>query len=232
MLDLPKDEKQEYVDMMQDSSDRLVSTINDYVDMALIVSGNLTAKNELVNVTKLIHEVENKFRKQCKAKNLTLNLLHTNNHNELIIQTDIVLLKKVLYHLMDNAVKFTNKGEISIGFSVKPMAIEFFVKDTGSGIEPDDKGQIFKIFVQGDTSICRTSEGSGLGLSIVNGILTLLGGEIYLDTVKDSGTTIFFTLPLENLNQPLPEKTILQGQKKTDEGLLDMKENIFCHRNN
>ena len=231
MMDLPPDEKQEFVDMMQDSGDRLVNTINDYVDMALIVSGNLEVNNELISVTKLIHEVANKFRKQCKAKNLTLNLLNSLNHNELTIHTDIVLLQKVLHHLMDNAVKFTHKGEISIGLSIKPSKVEFFVKDTGIGIAPEDKGQIFKIFVQGDASICRISEGSGLGLSIVNGILTLLGGEIHLDSAKESGTTIFFTIPNE-INPHLHEPTTIRGYKKTAEGLSVMKNILSYHGKN
>ena len=197
MIELPMQERQEFVDMMQDSSDRLVNTVNDYVDMALIVSGNLEINIERVYIIKLIDESVNKFRKQCNAKNLTLNILLPDDMNELYINTDPLLLQKVLNHLIDNAVKYTNKGEITLGFILKQAFIEFFIKDTGIGIEPEAKEQIFNIFVQGDASISRTSEGSGLGLSIIKGIVTVLGGEISLDSVKGEGTSVLFTLPLE-----------------------------------
>ena len=197
MIELPMQDRQEFVDMMQDSSDRLVNTVNDYVDMALIVSGNLEINIERVYIIKLIDEAVNKFRKQCNAKNLNFNISLPDDMHELNINTDPILLQKVLNHLIDNAVKYTHKGEITLGFILKPAFIEFFIKDTGIGIEPEAKEQIFNIFVQGDASISRTSEGSGLGLSIIKGIVTVLGGEISLDSVKGEGTSVLFTLPLE-----------------------------------
>ena len=197
MIELPMEERQEFVDMMQDSSDRLVNTVNDYVDMALIVSGNLEINIEPVYIIKMIDEAVNKFRKHCNAKNLELLISLPDDMNELRINTDQILLQKVLNHLIDNAVKYTHKGEITLGFILKPDFIEFFIKDTGIGIDPESKEQIFNIFVQGDASISRTTEGSGLGLSIIKGIVTILGGEISLDSVKGEGTTVIFTLPLE-----------------------------------
>ena len=197
MIELPMEERQEFVDMMQDSSDRLVNTVNDYVDMALIVSGNLEINIEPVYIIKMIDEAVNKFRKHGNAKNLELLISLPNDMNELRINTDPILLQKVLNHLIDNAVKYTHKGEITLGFILKPDFIEFFIKDTGIGIDPESKEQIFNIFVQGDASISRTTEGSGLGLSIIKGIVTILGGEISLDSVKGEGTTVIFTLPLE-----------------------------------
>ena len=193
---LPEEKKLEYVDLMHDSSNRLVNTINDYVDMALIGSGNVNVNYESVYVGNLLDEIKNKYYRQFKAKNLQICLLLPDDQDELTIQTDQVLLQKALVHLMGNAVKFTFEGNIDLGFSVKQDTIEFFVKDTGVGIDENIKELIFKIFMQGETSVSRTYEGSGLGLSIVSGIVNLLGGEIRFESVRGKGTTFIITLPL------------------------------------
>ncbi len=194
---LPEEKKLEYVDLMHDSSNRLVSTINDYVDMALIGSGNVNVNCSTVYVSNLLDEVKNKYYRQCKAKNLKLSLLLPEDHDELTILTDHTLLQKALFHLMDNATKFTIEGNITIGLSIEQDTIGIFVKDTGVGIDENAKELIFKIFMQGETSVNRTYEGSGLGLSIVNGIINLLCGEIRFESVRGQGTTFFIKLPLK-----------------------------------
>ncbi|NWJ50849.1 MAG: HAMP domain-containing histidine kinase [Bacteroidetes bacterium] len=195
-LELSTEEKQEYIDLMRSSSDRLVNTITNYVDIALIVSENVDLNYTDVHVIELINDLKNDYSKLCEAKNLSFELLLPENLKEFAIYTDLALLRKIMSHLLDNAIKFTKEGFISIGFSVKPSKIEFFIKDTGIGIEKEAQERIFEYFMQENVSTTRDFEGNELGLSITKGFLKILGGDIHLESIKDKGTTFFFSLPI------------------------------------
>jgi CheY-like chemotaxis protein len=109
--------------------------------------------------------------------------------------TDEIKIKQVLNNLIGNAVKFTNEGKIQFGYEVQRKFLEFFVKDTGIGIAPSDQRLIFDRFRQVEVGISRTYGGTGLGLSICRGLVKLLGGEIWLESSPDSGTSFFFSIP-------------------------------------
>ena len=194
--DLTTSEKVEFVEMMKASADRLVNTITDYVNISLINSDNLEVKFETVRVFPLLHEIEDKFLKQCEAKGLKFELLLPDYPPELSLKTDPVLLNTVILHFLANAIKFTNRGSITLGLEILPSAINFFVKDTGIGMDLESQKMIFDKFRQVDGSSTRTYEGSGLGLSICKGILNLLGGDISLESTPDTGTTFYFNLPV------------------------------------
>jgi len=98
--------------------------------------------------------------------------------------------------LLSNAVKFTLKGEISIGYYQEEHYLVFFVKDTGVGIGEEALPFVFDFFRQEDQSSVRIFEGSGLGLSIAKGLVKLLGGKIWLETKKGLGSTFFFSVPV------------------------------------
>ena len=113
------------------------------------------------------------------------------------MKSDLDLIKIIIHHLLDNAVKFTEKGEISAGFSIKEKSIEFFFKDNGFGIDREDQIQIFELFTQRHINESRVQQGSGLGLSIVKGVLDLLGGNIKVESTIGSGSTFYFSLPFK-----------------------------------
>jgi signal transduction histidine kinase len=186
-----------YVKMMNESSDRLIATITEYVDMALIVSGNLSVKKSPVNVSALLKEIQSIFEEKCQAKNLAFNLAIPLTAADCTIQTDEALLSKVLIHLMDNAVKFTNEGAVNVGFSSNAETVEIFVKDTGIGIETSAGHQVFDVFMQEDISGTRPFDGSGLGLSIVKGFAKYIGGQVKFESEKGKGTAFFLSLPIE-----------------------------------
>jgi len=118
----------------------------------------------------------------------------TNGHK---IITDESLLGKIFHQLIDNAVKFTTDGTISIGCEKKEDEIQFYVKDTGIGISPENKHRIFSNFEQEDFAISRKYEGTGIGLSIAKGLVELLGGKIWLDSQKGKGSTFYVSIPIE-----------------------------------
>ncbi len=196
MPDLSEEEKQEYLHLMEHSSDRLIKTITDYVDMSLITSGNVTYNCNPVDVLDFLSKVIDKFKSDCNAKGLRLNLLVPDDQLEIRIDSDILLLEKVFAQIVDNAVKFTFEGDITLGFVTSNQTIEFFVKDTGIGIAEDARDLIFEQFMQEDITATRAFDGSGLGLSIIKGILKLIGASFRLESVKGEGTSFYFSLPV------------------------------------
>ena len=106
-------------------------------------------------------------------------------------------MRKILSHLIDNAIKFTGQGMVSFGFEVKGGMLEFFVRDTGQGMDQETQARIYDLFMQENVSITRGHEGSGLGLSIIRGFLKILGGVIRLESAKGEGAAFFFSLPFE-----------------------------------
>jgi CheY-like chemotaxis protein len=98
---------------------------------------------------------------------------------------------------LSNAIKFTGKGNITIGGELKQNALELFVKDTGIGVSEDYQERVFDVFMQENVSDTRSYEGSGLGLSIAKGIAELLGGNIKMESIKDLGTTVSVSFPVE-----------------------------------
>lgn len=194
--EISSEEKRKYIGMLNESCDRLVNTITSYMDISLIVSGNQKVNRSNLDIRNLMHEQFDYFQNKCSAKNLELILQVPDNHSNFIMKTDKELLRKILSHLTDNAIKFTTSGHVIIGYDFKDAELELFVKDTGKGIDEEAKERIFDRFMQENISNTRGYEGSGLGLSITKGFVDLLGGRIHLESEKDQGTALFITLPI------------------------------------
>jgi len=113
------------------------------------------------------------------------------------ILTDEDLLTKIFHQLIDNAVKFTSHGTITIGHKKHKNEYHFFVKDTGIGISEEYKSRIFGNFEQEDFATTRKYEGTGTGLSIAKGFIELLGGKMWLESEKGKGSIFYFSIPTE-----------------------------------
>ena len=194
---LTLEEKQRFNQFLKSSSDRLLSTITDYIDTSLIVTENVEVVRKPVRIGKLMNELQTRFENLCNAGNLTLNLLIPKDQGDFILTTDPVLLQKIISCLIDNAIKFTPHGSVTMGYSVKTAIVEFFVIDTGIGIASEAHERIFEPFMHEIIANTRRYEGSGLGLTITRGFLNLLGGKIRLESEKGKGSAFFFSLPIE-----------------------------------
>jgi signal transduction histidine kinase len=188
-------DKQEFLRILNYSSKRLMQTVTDYMDISLITSGNMDAKNAEFAPSTVINEIIKQFQPQIEEKKIDLIIDKPEPFDTLIINSDKEILKKILSHLVDNALKFTQKGSITIGISLKINQIEFYVKDTGIGISSENLSIIFDHFSQADTSSTRGHEGSGLGLAIIKGLVSIAGGEIKAESTKDKGSIFSFTIP-------------------------------------
>lgn len=190
---LSQSEKQEYWEILNRSSTRLMNTITSYMDISLIVSGNLEISKKPVDIPLVFQAIQADFHKACLDKSLEFNIKIPENPEQIALISDAELMVKALSYLVDNAIKFTEKGVIQVGLETINDTIGFYVKDTGKGIAEESKEIVFKQFMQEDISNTRAHEGSGLGLSIAKGIIQLLGGTIRLESKKGEGTSVFIT---------------------------------------
>jgi signal transduction histidine kinase len=195
--ELTDDEKSLYLSVLKSSSDRLLQTITDYMDMARIVSGTQEINSSQFSVIDLLEEIANSFREVCAGKNLSLHVVLPENHEESQLHCDRELISKTLQQLIGNAVKFTDEGEVTFGCRFSDGRCQFFVQDTGQGIGANKLEEIFNMFTQEDTALTRGYEGSGLGLAIAKGVVELLGGEIHAESEKGKGSVFSFTLPAD-----------------------------------
>jgi signal transduction histidine kinase len=211
-------EKAKYLSMLDESSNRLITTVTNFIDISQLQSKSQTVFKLTIIPENIIEEIVSIFKARNKKSGLTINYQTPINTYDIHLITDKELLHKILFHLVENAVKFTQEGNISIGFEREGTNLIFFIKDTGIGIENSKKELIFNEFAQGDSSSSRGYEGSGLGLSVAKGYVELLGGKIWLESELGKGSTFYFSLPLQSDENEIV--TIIQEKElKTTNGL-------------
>jgi len=214
---LSEDERQEYYQYLETSCNRLVQTVNDFMDISKIATGamEVTINNFLVD--ELLDELLYFTTQLCSKKDIKVNLILQQGNSGLYLNSDMELLRRALKHLLSNAEKFTQKGSISFGYKIEKNLPIFFVNDTGVGISKDKIPLMFNYFMQEDTSLTRGYEGSGLGLSITKGIITLLGGDIWVESEKNVGSTFYFTVPKLDSKSGTRKFTFTSWNKCKDE---------------
>jgi len=215
---LSEDEKQEYYKIMERSCKRLVQTVSDYVDISKLTTGSMEINQGQFLLNAFLDELLNYCQELCANKDIQVELDVPPDTNHLMIFSDIELLRKALIHLLNNAEKFTKKGRIVLGYSIKNELIEFFVSDTGKGISQDKVPVIFDSFMQEDISLTRNYEGSGLGLSIAKGIINLLGGKLWVESSSGMGSVFFFTIPNDLFKET--SKFVMEETKTINENNL------------
>lgn len=209
--DLGEEDKAEYLHIMNDSSERLISTVTNFMEISIISSGNQEINYAEFKPEFVLNDLAGHYKGICDRKKIVLSVSHPTDATVYKVYTDKELLYKVLRHLLDNAIKFTDDGgSIQLGFEVREGEFLFFVKDTGKGISEEGKQAIFKSFMQEDNSYTRGYEGCGLGLSISTGLVDLLGGSIWVESEKGKGSTFFFTIPIPQVKPQLEEAVITE----------------------
>ncbi|MDP2236938.1 MAG: ATP-binding protein [Bacteroidales bacterium] len=196
--ELSENEREEYSQIVYESSHVLLRLIEDIIDIAKIESGQMNINKSVFSVNELVSSTYrsfNEFRNKQNKSHIRFLIRTPENTGNLYIKTDAMRLQQILKNILDNAFKFTENGSVEIGFSASENNVKFYVKDTGPGIDPDKHELIFKRFRQLDYSSTKKYGGTGLGLSIVKGLLDLLEGEIHLESLPGKGSTFRFTIP-------------------------------------
>ncbi len=183
------EERKKFCNIIESSNKRLLSLINEVLDLSKIESGTLAFDYTPVKINDLYREIFMTHQLCAKQASLVLEL----PDEEVCINTDKNRLTQVISNLINNAVKFTPKGTITIGYRLIPDFVEFYVKDTGIGISKDKVDKIFNRFVKVD----NFAPGTGLGLSICKTIVERLGGDISVTSEEGVGSLFSFRIPVQ-----------------------------------
>ncbi len=193
--DLTAEQQEKYISIIEKSGIRLLNMINDLVDISKIESGQMEIVISKININEQIEYVHNFFRPEVDFKGIHLSISTGLNDQDAIIKTDREKVYAILINLVKNAIKFTNRGNIELGYVKSGKYLEFFVKDTGIGIALDHQQAIFNRFVQANIRNQQVRQGAGLGLSIAKAYVEMLGGTIRLVSEEGKGSVFYFTLP-------------------------------------
>ncbi|MFV0377713.1 MAG: PAS domain S-box protein [Mangrovibacterium sp.] len=201
---LAEDQKKEFSSIINNSSEDLLQIINDILDISKIETGQLHMFPTEFSVHKVVQELYSiACRQQEKMEKTVINIQYQLSPNDYFLLTDKARFMQVFNNLINNAIKFTNEGNVKFGISdVSPGQIRFFVSDTGIGIGQPLQERIFDRFRQVDDSLSHSHGGTGLGLSISKKLVEQMGGEISLESAPGKGTTFWFTIPLANMAEP------------------------------
>lgn len=198
--DLEPLEKLELTDAIAQNGKQLLNMIDNTIHLSKIETKTVVVHSNFAKINDLIRNVYNRYYvlvPDSKPVKLKLNLDVPNK--EFGFETDSLLLAESLSLLVDNAVKYTLKGEITFGYEmIRNEEVRFFVSDSGIGFSPEEYSHIFDRFYRIQNSINETTSGSGLGLPIVQHYVALLGGELEYETTVGKGTRFWFTLPFKN----------------------------------
>lgn len=200
LQDLSEDEKKDSLAMLFESSNRLLNTITNYMDISLITSGSLSVNKKDFAPSQMLKRLLNSFEPACLTRNLKLILDIPDRKENFVVKSDQEICQKILSHFLDNAIKFTETGSIHFGFDYKDDLLEFHVRDTGIGINTDSFNSIFDMFAKENRSTYKVSEGSGLGLSIAKGMSEAIGGKIRVESEWGVGSCFYLSIPAGNIN--------------------------------
>ncbi|MFY9150978.1 MAG: ATP-binding protein [Prolixibacteraceae bacterium] len=193
--DFEEEQKQEFIKTIVDSGNSLMVIINDIMDLSMMESKQLKIRPERFPLITVFEDLENEFRIRSESNKLDFIITLPADAENIFIEYDIYRLKQIFNNLIGNALKFTEKGSVEIGCSVKRSAIEFYVQDTGIGIPRAHHETIFERFRQVDITKARKYGGNGLGLAISKKLVENLGGEIRVKSEEGAGSTFYFTIP-------------------------------------
>jgi len=178
------------------NSDKLIGIITDVIELSQIQANQAKIKLNEIDVIQLIIKTVDGFRGIAKEKNIALIFNQNIPFNELYVQTDEGKLKKVLSHLMHNALKFTQAGSVEVTCAMQGRELQLAITDTGIGIAKETQDIIFEPFHQVESGISRNYGGNGIGLSLVKAYTELLDGNISLTSEINEGTTVNVFIPL------------------------------------
>lgn len=197
--DFDNEEKIEFLKLIQSNGNNLLLMINDIIDISKIEAGQIEIKINSIKVKNLLTEIHKEYKFKSKEKGLVFHLDSRNLNEEFTLETDEVKLKQIIYNILLNAFKFTEKGSIKIGFEVKDQFGIFSVIDTGIGIPEEFHELIFDRFRQVDNSLTRKYQGAGLGLAISKKFVEILGGQIWVESKSGIGSTFYFSIPMKTI---------------------------------
>jgi len=195
-----RNEKKLYANIVNKSGQRLLNTIHDIIEISKIMTSKIEINPIRVEMNDFVREHYKNFKPLMEEKGLIFNLVSALKEPFNIL-IDEIKLEVVLTKILDNAYKFTMEGRIDLCVQVQDEILIFKVIDTGIGIAPEKLSDVFQPFFQTDFGFNRRYEGAGLGLSISKAYVELLGGEIWIESDPEIGSTVCFSIPINRNEQ-------------------------------
>jgi signal transduction histidine kinase/ActR/RegA family two-component response regulator len=198
----PNNEQKEYILAATQSAKRLTKLLSDILDISKIDSLKIVVSEVGFNVRKIVDLIQETFALESSEKQITLKFVHDESIPRVLIG-DEARLRQILFNLVGNAIKFTEKGYILVESLLLPISksnmvqILFTIQDSGIGISDENIDKIFEPFMQAESSYTRRFQGAGLGLSIVWRLVKLMNGTISIDSAVGTGTTFYVSLPFK-----------------------------------
>lgn len=204
------EDQQQYIEIINQSSKRMLNLINDIVDISKIETGQTKLDYTYTPLNKVIEEQYHIHLQQAASQNIDLKAEASLTNELSTFSFDFDKVSQVLNNLINNAIKFTHTGSVQFGYRLKDKMVEIFVKDTGIGISTTMTNKIFDRFRQADTSPARKFGGSGLGLPISKALVEMHGGKIWVESQKGAGSTFTFSLPYKREKETtfIPTKVV------------------------
>jgi signal transduction histidine kinase/CheY-like chemotaxis protein len=214
------DEQDNYVIRVENASQNLLGIINDILDFSKIEAGKMSIENIPFKLTDVLTDIESMMLPKVNEKALGWQIRQNISVPEIVI-ADPLRLRQILLNLINNAIKFTNSGEITLFVDYivseeQKTCLKFSVKDTGIGMTEAQQKNVFASFIQADSSITRKYGGTGLGLAICKQLTDLMGGTIWLESQVDAGSIFYFTIAVS-----ISDQEALQHYNKKKESSLE-----------
>ena len=192
-----EERKYEFIEQIIQNGKNLLTIISDILDISKMESGTIKIHCIPMNVDHFISNNMEQFSFQAEAKKLKLKLTLPETNEKTFIFADTDRLSQIFNNLIGNAIKFTEKGQIEIGYHTDGKKVEFYVRDTGIGIPSQYHTKIFDRFRQIEDARSRMHGGNGLGLAISKNLVELMGGTIWVESEPGKGSVFYFTIPCE-----------------------------------
>ena len=203
---------------IQQSADHILNLLNNLLEYSSLEQGKLQIRNESFNLRQICDETAEMFRPIAKHKNLDF-VYEPDMEEDSFILSDRLKIKQILSNLISNGIKYTLEGSVRFKARTGRNLVVFDITDTGVGIPPDKLEDVFKPFVRIET-YNQFAEGSGYGMSVVKGLVDLLGGEIHIESEVGKGTHFEVRIPVGNVEKPIEEDGEVNSDKKKSLNIL------------
>lgn len=210
-------EQREFIETIQRCGESLLYIINDILDLSRIESGKMSISPHAFDVRVCLRDVVNLLKPKADARSINL-IVNINDSIPRYLITDSIRLKQILLNLVDNAIKFTEQGSVTVNVDCKTqqdsddIILYASIKDTGVGLSPEQQSRLFQKFVQGDASTTRRYGGTGLGLVISRSLCELMGGSLHITkSAPGQGTTMELNIHAVRTDSITPESGAASG---------------------
>ena len=231
MAEAEGEEKNQYAAIIKQSSNQLLTLIDDMIQLSRLQSEKMPLNNVKFNPANLVVEVSRMFNLPEVRKGLEIIVNIPDRYNDLVILSDADKIRQVLTNFVSNALKYTNKGCVELGFEQKGCTVEFYVKDTGIGIPKHEQERIFESFYRGKQALSSAIRGTGLGLSITKELVDLLKGTIGVSSEQNKGSRFYFSIPCIASEMEKPGKpSVCNNISLLDHSLLIVDDELINYQ--